>query len=76
LLGREGDTLDARGGALVGAAALALLLGAEFALVSFVRGQTLAENVAARDPVSGSAYALALLLFAAMPAAVASRRPS
>jgi len=52
---------------LVGLAALALLLCAELAVVAFVRGQTLADYVASRDPVSGSAYAIALLLFAAMP---------
>ncbi|HVS23670.1 MAG TPA: hypothetical protein VMU03_08100 [Gammaproteobacteria bacterium] len=33
------------------------------------------DYLASRDPVSLSAYALALLLFAAMPAAVA-RRPN
>jgi hypothetical protein len=52
-------------------AALALLLCAELAVVFFVRGQTRGEYLASRDPVSGLAFALALLLFAAMPAAVA-----
>jgi hypothetical protein len=52
-------------------AALALLLCAELAVVFFARGQTLGDYLASRDPVSGSAYAIALLLFAAMPAAVA-----
>jgi hypothetical protein len=62
--------------ALVGVAALALLLCAELAVVAFVRGQTLADYVASRDPVSGSAYVLALVLFAAMPALVSYRRPT
>ena len=55
-------------------AALALLLCAELAVFAFARGQTLADYVASRDPVSGSAYVLALLLFAAMPAAISYRR--
>jgi hypothetical protein len=62
-----------RAAALVGLAALALLLCAELAVVALVRGQTLADYVASRDPVSGSAYALALLLFAAMPAVISHR---
>jgi hypothetical protein len=60
--------------ALVGLAALALLLCAELAVVAFVRGQTLADYVASRDPLSGFAYVLALLLFAAMPALISRRR--
>lgn len=63
-----------RGAALVGLAALALLLGAELAVVAFVREQSLVDYVESRDPVSGSAYVLALLLFAAFPALVAHRR--
>ena len=59
--------------ALAGLAALALLLCAELAVVAFVRGQTLSDYVASRDPVSGAAYAVALLLFAAMPAVVSDR---
>jgi hypothetical protein len=66
-----GRALGSRGAALVGGAALALLMCAELAVVFFVRGQRLDDYVASRDPVSGSAYALALLLFAAMPAIVA-----
>jgi hypothetical protein len=62
-----------RAAALVGLAALALLLCAELAVVALVRGQTLADYVASRDPVSGSAYALALLLFAAIPAVISQR---
>jgi len=70
-LGRD---LGSRGAALVGGAALALLICAELAVVFFVRGQRLDDYVASRDPVSGSAYVLALLLFAAMPAIVVRRK--
>jgi hypothetical protein len=73
LMSRAG-TIGVRGAALVGVVALALLLCAELAVVAFVRGQALADYVASRDPVSGSAYLLALLLFAAMPALVSYRR--
>ena len=65
--------VEIRAATLVGLAALALLLCAELAVVAFVRGQTLVDYVASRDPVSGSAYAIALLLFAAMPAVISHR---
>ena len=68
------DVVGIRDAALVGLSALALLVCAELAVVVFVRGQTVAGYVASRDPVSGSAYVLALLLFAAMPAAICHRR--
>ena len=71
---RRGAALGVGGAALVGVTALALLLSAELALVFLARGETLGEYLASRDPVSGSAFALALLLFAAMPAAVVRRR--
>ena len=73
LMSRAG-AVGIRDAALVGIAALALLLFAELAVVAFVRGQTLADYAASRDPVSGSAYVLALFLFAAMPALVSYRR--
>jgi low temperature requirement protein LtrA len=73
LMSRTG-AVGIRAAVLAGLAALALLLCAEVAVVAFVRGQTLAEYVASRDPVAGSAYILALLLFAAMPALVSHRR--
>ena len=58
----------------MGALALALLLVAEFALVLWLRGLTIEEYLAGRDPVSGTAYYLMLVLFAVMPLLVA-RRP-
>jgi hypothetical protein len=51
----------------VGSLALALMLAFEFGLVLPLRGLTLAEYFAARDPVAGSAYYIALLLFALFP---------
>jgi hypothetical protein len=51
----------------MGALALALLLAMEFTLVLTLRGQTIAENLASRDPVSGTGYALSLLAFALFP---------
>lgn len=51
----------------MGALALALLLSVEFTVVLSLRGQTIAENLAGRDPVSGAAYGLSLLAFALWP---------
>ena len=51
----------------VGFVALALLLVAEFAMVLGVRGLTLGEYVASRDPVAGAVYIVMLGVFAAMP---------
>ena len=51
----------------IGVTALMLLLFAELGVVVWVRHQTLAENLAARDPVAGAAYGFALLFFAAAP---------
>lgn len=54
----------------VGSLALALLLAAEFTVVLRLRGLSLSEYFASRDPVSGAAYLFSLILFAAMPAIV------
>lgn len=62
------------GAALAGGVlALALLLGAELALVIALRGLTLEQYLASRDPVSGSAYVAALCVFMLAPAAAAWR---
>lgn len=55
--------------ARLGAGLLAVgwLLLAEVALVHGLRGLTLAEYLGGRDPVAGTAYAISLLLMAAMP---------
>jgi hypothetical protein len=55
--------------------AAALLLAAEFGLVLRLRGLTLEDYFASRDPVSGSAYYASVLLLALMPLLV-NRRPA
>jgi hypothetical protein len=54
----------------MGVVAGALLLAAEFALVLPLRGLTLAEYFATRDPVAGTAYYAAVLLMVLMPLSV------
>lgn len=51
----------------LGVIALALMLLAEFFFVLWLRGLSLREYFATRDPVSGAAYYAALALFALMP---------
>jgi uncharacterized protein YqgC (DUF456 family) len=53
--------------ALVGLIALACLLAVEFTVVLWLRGLTVGEWIASRDPVSGAVYGLSLVLFASMP---------
>ncbi len=53
---------------LVGVVALSLLATAELLGAALLQGQTPAQYVASRDPVSGTVYLAMLLLFAAMPA--------
>jgi hypothetical protein len=54
-----------------GLLALGLLLVAELTLVLALRGLTLPEYLAGRDPVSGTVYAALLGVFALMPLFVA-----
>jgi type IV secretory pathway TrbD component len=56
---------------LVGVIALAFMLAAEFGLVLWLRGLSIREYFATRDPVSGTVYYVALGLFALMPLFVA-----
>jgi hypothetical protein len=51
-----------------GLLALATLLIVEFTVVRWLQGQSLQQALADRDPVSGAAYALSLVVFALMPA--------
>ena len=51
----------------VGFGALALTLAAEAGLAGSLRGMSIKQAFFNRDPVSGSAYYLTLLLFALMP---------
>lgn len=57
----------------MGFGALVLMLAAEFGLVLAVRGITFAEYLATRDPLTGTAYYLALLFFALAPPLVSRR---
>jgi hypothetical protein len=56
--------------------ALALLLVSELTLVLRLRGQSIAEYVAGRDPVSGTVYAGMLGVFAVIPLLVGQYRTS
>jgi hypothetical protein len=51
----------------MGFMALGLLLVAEFTVVLWLRGLTLSEYFASRDPVAGTMYIAMLGLFAVMP---------
>ena len=54
-----------------GCVALGLLLVAEFTLVLWLRGLSISEYFASRDPVSGTVYYVMLGIFAIMPLLVA-----
>lgn len=51
----------------VGSIALGLLLLTEFTVVLWMQGLSLREAIFNRDPVSGAAYAVSLVVFAVMP---------
>jgi hypothetical protein len=51
----------------MGFVALGLMLIAEFGLVLSLRGLSIKEYLATRDPVSGTVYYLLLVVFAIMP---------
>jgi len=55
----------------VGLVALAFLLIAEFTFVLGIRGLTIGEYLASRDPVAGTVYVVLLVVFAVMPLLVA-----
>lgn len=57
----------------MGFIALALLLAAEFALVLRLRGLSIGEYFASRDPVAGAVYYMMLGVFAVMPLLIARR---
>jgi hypothetical protein len=56
-----------------GSVALVLMLVAEFTLVLWLRGLSIREYIASRDPVSGTVYYVMLAVFAIMPLLVARR---
>jgi hypothetical protein len=51
----------------MGGIALVFMLVAEFGFVLWLRGFTIRQYLATRDPVSGTAYYLSLVIFAIMP---------
>lgn len=51
----------------IGLVALGCMLSAEFGLVLRLRGLSIAEYMATRDPISGTVYYLMLCIFAVMP---------
>ena len=57
----------------MGCLALGLLLVAEFTLVLWLRGISIGEYLATRDPVSGTVYYMMLGVFAILPLLVARR---
>jgi hypothetical protein len=57
----------------MGCIALSLLLVAEFTLVLWLRGLSVSDYLASRDPVSGTVYYVMLGAFAIMPLLVARR---
>jgi hypothetical protein len=57
----------------MGLIALAFMLTAEFSLVLWLRGLTIREYIATRDPVSGAVYYLTLAVFAILPMLVGRR---
>jgi hypothetical protein len=57
----------------IGCIALVLMLVAEFGFVRWIRGLSIKQNFATRDPVSGTAYYLMLIVFAATPLLVARK---
>jgi hypothetical protein len=52
---------------VMGGVALGLMLTTEFGLVLWLRGLTIRDHLATRDPVSGTVYYVLLALFAVMP---------
>ena len=67
VVGRPGAPAGVGARAGIGLIALALLVCAELGLVLQLRGMSLAEYVAQREPVSGVVYLAMLAVFAAMP---------
>ena len=57
----------------MGMIALCLLLTVEFTIVLWLRGLSMGEYLAARDPVAGAVYFALLAVFALMPLVVARR---
>src|SRR5512147_192483 len=59
---------------LIGGIALGLMLAGELAVGIGLRGMTASDVFLNRDPVSGTAYYVSIILFAAMPWLVSRRQ--
>jgi len=59
-----------------GCVALGLMLLVEFTFVLWIRGLTIREYIATRDPISGAVYVLTLGAFAVIPVFVERQRPT
>lgn len=60
-------SLTSVGRLAAGLIALTLMVTTEFTVVLWIRGLTIREYWATRDPVSGTVYVISLVLFALMP---------
>ena len=60
----------------MGCVALGVMLVAEFTLVLWLRGLSVSEYLASRDPVSGTVYYVMLGAFAMMPLLVTGKCPT
>ena len=60
----------------MGCIAFVLLLVAEFGFVLWLRGVSISEYLATRDPVSGTVYYISLGVFAIMPLLMENRKKS
>jgi type IV secretory pathway TrbD component len=60
----------------MGCIALVLMLVAEFGFVLWIRGMSIRDYLATRDPVSGTVYYAMLVVFAIMPLFVAKSEPA
>jgi hypothetical protein len=58
----------------MGLVALSFLLITEFSVVLYLRGMTMSEYFATRNPVSGTLYYAMLIVFATMPWLVSGRK--
>jgi hypothetical protein len=67
IVGRLAVPLRASSRLGMGCVALSLLLVAEFTVVLWLRGMSVSEYFASRDPVSSTVYYATLAVFAAMP---------
>ncbi len=73
ITGRFPETRNGAARLAIGGIALGLMLMGEMAVGIGLRGMTAADVILNRDPVSGTAYYLSLILFAAMPWIVSRR---